>query len=108
MEIELADAVTQLRDELTRAVARGAGQDITFQVGTIELEFAVELHLDAKAKGGFRAWVLSGEGEAGVARGRTHRVTVTLTPTASSGTVLIHGSRPRRPEPDEALDRIED
>ena len=85
MEIELADAVAALRDELLRAVARGAEQNLTFHVGPIELEFTVELRVDAKGKGGFKAWVVSGDGEAGVARGRTHRVMVTLTPKGRNG-----------------------
>ncbi|GGP33021.1 trypco2 family protein [Streptomyces abikoensis] len=66
MEIELA------------AAARGSGQGITFQVGAIELEFTVEPRQDVKAKAAFRAWVVSGDGEAGMARGRTHRVKAPL------------------------------
>ncbi|WP_308426304.1 trypco2 family protein, partial [Streptosporangium pseudovulgare] len=59
MEIELADAVEAVRDELLAAAVRGAGSEIAFTVGPIELEFAVELKVDAKAKGGFKAWVVT-------------------------------------------------
>jgi hypothetical protein len=45
--------------------ARGAGQEIAFKVGPVELEFAVELRTDAKAKAGFKAWVVSADAEAG-------------------------------------------
>jgi hypothetical protein len=55
VDIELADSVTGLRDELLTADARGAGQDVVFDVGTVELELAVELRTDAKAKAGFKA-----------------------------------------------------
>ncbi|MFE4580974.1 trypco2 family protein [Streptomyces chartreusis] len=41
--IELADAVQAVRDELITAAARSSGQDVTFEVGDIELEFSVEL-----------------------------------------------------------------
>jgi hypothetical protein len=89
VEIELADAVAVMRAELLEAAARGAGQEMAFAVGPIELEFAVELRTDAKAKAGFKAWVVSAEAEAGVARGRTHRVKVTLTPKAPGGGDLL-------------------
>jgi Trypsin-co-occurring domain 2 len=85
VEIALADAVAAVREELLAAAVRGAGQDVAFTVGPIELEFAVELRTDAKAKAGFTAWVLSADVAGGVARGRTHRVKVTLTPKRSDG-----------------------
>ncbi|WP_141579360.1 trypco2 family protein [Actinomadura sp. WMMA1423] len=102
MEIELADAVAVVRAELLEAAARGAGEDVAFVVGPIEVEFAVELRTDAKAKFGFKAWVVSGGAEAGVARGRTHRVKVALTPKrADGGDLLIAGGvdRPAGPGP---------
>lgn len=74
-------AVAVLRDELMAAARDGADEQIRFAVGPIELEFAVELRADAKAKAGFKAWVLSGDVSAGVARGTTQRVKVTLVPT---------------------------
>ena len=89
MEIELADAVAALRDELVEAAARGAGAAVEFAVGPIELEFAVELKADAKAKFGFKAWVLSGDVEAGVARGHTQRVKFTVTPRKPGGGDLL-------------------
>jgi hypothetical protein len=108
MEIELADAVAAVRDELLAAVARGVDQEIAFVVGPIELEFAVELKKDVKAKTGFKAWVVSGDVEAGVVHGRTHRVKVALTPkTEDGGDVLVHGSVPRRAGPGDVSDRIE-
>jgi hypothetical protein len=92
MEIELADAVASVRDELVDAAARGVGAEVEFVVGPIELEFAVELRADAKAKLGFKAWVLSADAEAGVARGHTHTVKVTLTPRqAGGGDLLVAG-----------------
>ena len=55
MDIELADAVAAVRDELVAAAARSLGAQVEFMVGPIELEFAVELRQDAKAKLGFKA-----------------------------------------------------
>lgn len=85
MEIELADAVAVVRDELLEAAKRGVGADIEFAVGPVELEFAVELKKDVKAKAGFKAWVVTGEASGGVAHARTHRIKVTLTPKGKDG-----------------------
>lgn len=89
MEIELADAVAALRDELLTAAARGAGQEIAFVVGPIEMEFAVELRADEKAKAGFKAWVVSADVEAGAGR-----VTVALTPKRADGGDLLISAAP--------------
>jgi hypothetical protein len=100
MEIELAKAVAALRDELLEAVVYGRGQEINFAVGPIELEFGVELKADVKAKGGFKAWVLTADVEAGAGRVATHRVKVSLTPKDENGKDLLvsgSGSRPEGP-----------
>ncbi|WP_424532867.1 trypco2 family protein [Sphaerisporangium viridialbum] len=94
MEIELADAVQAVRDELLEAAVRGLGSEIAFTVGPIELEFTVELKADAKAKFGFKAWVVTGDAEAGVSRGRTHKVKLTLTPKHADGTDLLIAGDP--------------
>ncbi|MBC6445999.1 hypothetical protein GPZ80_02280 [Actinokineospora sp. HBU206404] len=108
MEIELADAVATLRDELIAAAGRSADSHVAFVVGPIEMEFAVELKKDAKVKAGFKAWVVSGDTEVGVVRGRTHRIKVALTPRTADGTdVLIHGTGERQGGSDEAEDRID-
>lgn len=99
MEIELADAVAAVREELLEAARRGTGQDLAFSVGPIEMEFVVELRAEAKAKMGFKAWVLTGDVEAKASRGRTHRVNVTLTPKQlGGGDLLISASVDEFPE----------
>jgi hypothetical protein len=97
MEIELADAVAAVRDELMVAAARGAGSDVEFVVGPIELEFAVEMRRDAKVKAGFKAWLISADAEGGLAQGRTHKVKLTLTPKKPGGTDLLVAGDQARP-----------
>jgi hypothetical protein len=89
MEIDLADAVAVVRDQLLEAAARGTGENIGFLVGPVEMEFTVELKADAKAKAGFKAWVVSGDAEAGMSRGRTQRVKIMLTPRSADGADLL-------------------
>ncbi|MEU1720350.1 trypco2 family protein [Nonomuraea sp. NPDC005692] len=92
MDIELTKAISALRDELLEAAVAGTGSQIAFAAGPIELEFAVELKADAKAKAGFKAWVVTAGADAGVSRARTHKVKLTLTPRHPDGTdVLIAG-----------------
>ena len=91
-EIELADAVSALRDSLLDAVGRAGSTEVSFVVGPIEMEFAVEIRSDAKVKGGVKAWVISAEAEAGISRSRVHRVKVSLSPKTASGTDLLVSS----------------
>ncbi|MGK5631529.1 trypco2 family protein [Streptomyces sp. URMC 123] len=79
-EIDLADAVAALRDEVLMAAARASDQDIRFALGDIQLEFTVELRRDARARGGVRALVLDAGAEAARGSTRTHKVAFTLTP----------------------------
>ncbi|MFF5721503.1 trypco2 family protein [Streptomyces buecherae] len=89
MEIELADAVAAVRDSLVEAARRGEGQDVTFDVGPIEMEFLVEVRREARASGGLRAWVVTADTEGSAARSRSHRVMVTLTPRRGDGPVRV-------------------
>ncbi|NML51601.1 hypothetical protein HHL19_21760 [Streptomyces sp. R302] len=84
-ELELHRAVGLIRDELVRAAAEGAGERLRFEVGPIGMEFAVELRKDVAAKGGFRAWVVSADVNAGLSRTTTHRINLTLTPVYGDG-----------------------
>ncbi|MEV6735370.1 trypco2 family protein [Streptomyces sp. NPDC051364] len=90
VDIPLADAVAAVRDELLEAAARvGEDPGVVFAVGPVEMDFEVELRADAKATAKFKLWVVSAEAEAGVSRGRTHRVSFTLTPKSASGGDLL-------------------
>ncbi|MEV0332394.1 trypco2 family protein [Nocardia sp. NPDC050717] len=107
MEIELADAVAALRDELLTAAAQGAGAGLNFEVGPIELSFEVELRRDASVKAGFKAWVVNGEAKAGLAYAHTQRVTLTLTPKNPSGGGVLVGSDQQQRVPGAEDERYE-
>ncbi|MFI1067737.1 trypco2 family protein [Streptomyces spororaveus] len=110
MDVPLADAVAAVRDELLEAAAR-AGEDpgVVFAVGPVEMEFEVELRADTKAKGKFKLWAVGAEVEAGISRGRTHRVSFTLTPKRPDGTdLLVHSTQERPDGPGDVSGRIPD
>ncbi|MEU2871867.1 trypco2 family protein [Streptomyces olivoreticuli] len=94
--IELADAVQAVRDGLTTAAARGAGQDVVFDVGPIAMEFSVEIRRDLQGSGGVKAWVVSLDTEASRGSTRTHRVSFTLTPkdARTGGSLRVGNERP--------------
>lgn len=100
MEIELSAAVAALRDELLNAATKASTSDMEFVVGPIELEFAVELKQDVKAKAGFKAWVVSGDVQAGIARSHTHRIKLALTPRKPGGGEFLVTSSEARPAPE--------
>ncbi|MET7769601.1 trypco2 family protein [Nocardia sp. NPDC005366] len=106
MDIELGDAVAAVRNQLLTATARGADEDMRFVVGPIELSFGVELRADAKVKGGFKAWVVTGDVEAGGSRARKHRVTVTLTPKNRDGGDVLVGRDDRNRGPGEVRGHV--
>ncbi|MBV2156477.1 trypco2 family protein [Kitasatospora sp. SUK 42] len=98
MDIPLADMVAAVKDELLDAAARaGEHPEVVFAVGPVEMEFEVEVRADAKAKAGFKLWAVGAETEAGVSRGRTHRVSFTLTPQGPDGGDIVVRSTQARP-----------
>ncbi|WP_240505013.1 trypco2 family protein [Nocardia mangyaensis] len=103
----MSDAVAALRDELLEAAAKGAGTGLQFEVGPVELSFEVELRKDAKAKAGFKAWVVSADVEAGAGHSRRQRVTLTLTPQAVGGGRVLVGSQAGEEGPGDLSERIE-
>ncbi|MFI8437196.1 trypco2 family protein [Streptomyces sp. NPDC079020] len=78
--IELADAVESIRNQLVEAATRATGLPLAFAVGDIQMEFTLELRKEAKAGGRVKAWVVEAGADASRATGRTHKVSLTLTP----------------------------
>ncbi|MFJ9690606.1 trypco2 family protein [Kitasatospora sp. NPDC101183] len=104
------EAIAAVRDELIAAAAQGGEHpDVVFAVGPVEMEFEVELRADAKAKAGFKLWAVGAETEAGLSRGRTHRVSFSLTPrNVHGGDLLVSGSPDRQHGPGDTSGRIPD
>ncbi len=56
-KIRLADAIAELRTELSRARREGEGQNIRFAARAIEVELAIEFGWSAEGKAGTPKWV---------------------------------------------------
>jgi hypothetical protein len=76
----LADAIGAVRGELQRAAEDGRREGLKFRTGPVELEFSVDVRLDAEARARVRVLPFSAEAKAGGARGSVSRVKVILQP----------------------------
>jgi hypothetical protein len=79
-EIELADMIETLRQELESAQIKGMQRSVAFGVEKVELELKVVLSRTVKGGGGIKFWVLSAEGSTEGSRETTHNFKLTLLP----------------------------
>lgn len=98
--VGLADAVKGIRAELDAAMTEGAGKDVQFEVGPVELEFAVDIQKDAKADFGVRIWVVSLGAKGGASHDSTNRIKVVLNPKDEKGKKLKISSGRDAPLPE--------
>jgi hypothetical protein len=79
-DIGLAEVIRQLRGDLALAEWEGGHKDLKFELGPIELEFAVVVDSSRQAGARARLWVvdLSANGKKGLSV--THRIKLTLQP----------------------------
>lgn len=78
--VGLAKAVNAVRAELESAREQAEQAKLSFEVGPVEMEFAVDVREDRNSSGGVDVRVLSLGREKSVGRTGTHRLTITLHP----------------------------
>ena len=76
--IALADAITQLRDELLAARSEGAHEEIQLPIESLTLELKVVATRTADGKAGFRVPIVNAEVGGSVGRGHENTQTVTV------------------------------
>lgn len=96
--VDLADAIEAIRSQLLHAAERGAGSELAFEVGDIQLEFSVQLSHDRTVKGGVKAWVLTAGYESAQTTEQTQRVNVTLKPKRRNGRPEVYVGNPDAPD----------
>lgn len=82
--IELAQVIRELRTELNAAIADGAGEELQFTVGPIELELTVAVTREAAAGGKIKFWVVEANGQGRLGDVTTQLVRLTLEPKLAS------------------------
>lgn len=83
--VELAAAIGQVREQLTKAIEEGKDSPVAFRAGPVELEFDVAFTASGGADVGVRVWVISVGAKGEVSRAATNRLKVTLTPVDREG-----------------------
>lgn len=96
--VGLHEAVRAVRAELTEAMTDGRREAMKFEVGPVELEFAVEIRAEGKADGQVRLFVVTAGAQGGGSSGAAHRVKVTLNPQDGDGPLKIGASAYRDPD----------
>jgi hypothetical protein len=59
--VALADAVRSLRSELDAAMVAGAGESLRFELGPVEIEFAVTVRRDGGGSAAVNVMVVTAE-----------------------------------------------
>ena len=78
--IGLAEAVRELRAELSEAMSAGEGEHLRFALESVEMEFTVAVTKDAHAEAGIKFWVVNAGAKAGLSSQETHRLKLSLAP----------------------------
>lgn len=76
--LDLADALTALREQLAEARSRASGSSVLLTVEEVTVELGLELQRSAKGDGAFRFGVVSAGAGGERARRTTHTVTLRL------------------------------
>jgi hypothetical protein len=79
-DIALAEVIRQLRGDLALAEWQGEGKDLKFELGPIELEFAVVVDSSRQAGARARLWVVDVNADGRKGSSVTHRIKLMLQP----------------------------
>jgi Trypsin-co-occurring domain 2 len=78
--IGLAEAIRQVRVELTHAHLEGQEKDLRFRGGEVQLQFDVAVTREGGGEAGIKLWVVSVGAKGEVTNAKTNTVTVSLLP----------------------------
>lgn len=89
MDIQLADLLKSLREEINRARLDAAGKDVRFRITSIDLELQVVVEKTNEAQSGVRFWVVSLGGKRGGTSAETQVVKLSLIAETDSGGPIL-------------------
>jgi hypothetical protein len=93
--ITLAEAIRELRAQLTEAAIEAQDAEIRFVPKTVEVELAITFDLKAEGGGGFKLFSLVDlSAKAGTENQNSHKVTLTLEPVGRTGPVEVRDTAP--------------
>lgn len=93
-QVELAQVIGQLREELTAAMRDGEGADLRFELGPVEVELTVAVSTEVGPNAKVRFWVIELGADAKASSQATQRIKLTLDPRRRgvAGKPLISGA----------------
>jgi len=103
--VPLAGMIKSLRAEIQEAHRAGAGEEITFHIGPIELDFDIGVTKGGEGDVGIRFWVVSLGAKGSYEKVQTQHIKLTLTPQNSDGTDVSVATA-GQVDPDQVPDRI--
>jgi hypothetical protein len=90
-KISLAEAIMELRQELTTSIKAAETQSLRFKVGEVLIEFEIAIERAAEGRGGVKFWVLEVGGQRSRTLRNAHRLTIPLTPSTVDGGPVLTG-----------------
>src|SRR5438105_4282113 len=100
--IGVADAIANLRQEMTKAIERGKDQKLRFTVDQVELELAVEIEREAGGEGKVSFKIFGSGidlgGKGSLSEATVHRMKIMLKPAPDSGPFQVIDEEGQRPK----------
>ena len=84
-DLTVAEAIKQLREQLTEAQREGSGKGLRFGVKTVEVELTIVLKSVVEGGVGVKAWFVEASGKTKGANETTHKVKLVLEPVGPDG-----------------------
>lgn len=92
--VELAELISELRRELQAARDAGAGEDLRFELGPVELEMTLAIRREVGGGGKVRFWIVELGGEGNYGNDATQRIKLTIQPRVVNSDSSISASSP--------------
>ena len=89
--VELVELISDLRDELTRAVAAAACEGASIRTRASPVEVTVIVNKEAKPGAKVRFWVVEAGVDSSLSHTSTQKITLTLRPADSEGPAYVAG-----------------
>lgn len=100
--VGIADAIENLRQEMTEAIERGKAQKVRFNVDQVDLELAVEIEREVGGEGKVSFKVFGSGidlgGKGSLSQAIAHRVKITLKPASDTGPFQVIDEKFQRPK----------
>lgn len=89
--VELSDAIRNLRMQLEAAQLEGTEKKLRFLPKSVEVELTIVFKGEAEGSAGVKAWVLDVSGKAKASKETSHKIKLVLEPVGRDGKPTLVG-----------------